>query len=337
VIWQISVYLKGCLTVAFNTHQVIGLEREIKLIKEFSKMKGFVKIIWFTLFTLSLSLQGCGGGGGSSDDTADTGDSGNNISDDTSTGDGDYTGSESQAVVNEDNAKDLAVASASGVKQAVDESGMMFISQPASKDPASSSGVAIMGVVDSSADLCPHGGEAIVEYDDATQLFYTAHMTSCTYGGAPLIYTFTGEMHFSLASDSPLCAFTLIHDGSMSVNHGAAQEIYRVYSCDDQRRNCNFFSDQVGYDGRVYRVSDAYVTDEGSSAYTAAGRIYDPVHGYVDVNTEIPFTLDCPNDRPGAGRLSFTGADQTAGTIEFISCDEYVVTTDNGTSNTYSW
>ena len=41
--------------------------------------------------------------------------------------------------------------------------------------------------------------------------------------------------------------------------------------------------------------------------------------------------------RSGSGRLSFTGVSQSSGAIEFISCEENVITTSGGTSNTYRW
>lgn len=65
-----------------------------------------------------LTVQGCGGGGVSSDNPADTG---GPVANDNPGGDtsNTYTGSESQVVVNETNAKDLAITAASGVKRAL--------------------------------------------------------------------------------------------------------------------------------------------------------------------------------------------------------------------------
>lgn len=85
-----------------------------------------------TLSVLLYVLQGCGGGGGSSNDPTNTDDTNNtdNTVDTTYNG---YSGSEDQAVVNETNAKDLAIGSASGMKQAVDENGILFPMQGATK------------------------------------------------------------------------------------------------------------------------------------------------------------------------------------------------------------
>ncbi|MCU7841052.1 MAG: hypothetical protein KZQ94_16940 [Candidatus Thiodiazotropha sp. (ex Troendleina suluensis)] len=304
-------------------------------------MKEPANYLWMALLALQLTVQGCGGGGGSSDNPTDTGDPVNNDNpvDNTSNT---YTGSESQAVVSETNAKDLAITAASGVKRAVDENGITFPMQSVATRPAANalnatSEYASREIVDASAEMCPHGGTATAEYIEASPGFINIfEANACSYGEGLFLYTFTGRIHATHADDSDFSAFTHVMTGSLTTVDGVTRDINRTFSCDGDFR-CNFFSDYSGYDGRLYRVTEVSVTEEGNSAYSASGRIYDPNHGYIDVTTEIPFTLDCPDDRPGAGRLSFTGANQSSGSIEFISCTEYVVTTGSGTSNTYSW
>ncbi|MEL0584246.1 MAG: hypothetical protein AAES65_05105 [Candidatus Thiodiazotropha sp. (ex. Lucinoma kazani)] len=306
-------------------------------------MKGFIKILWLVFFTLSLSLQGCGGGGGSSDDPTDTGDTINNISDDTNTIDVNYTGSESQAIVNEDNAKDLAVAAASSVKQAVDADGAVLPMQTAAKQTSTTSSIAPMVLVEPTeemheqvtAEICTHGGEALIEIIDEREdsLLNVFVLNNCSYGEGLYLYTFTGTARAFFTYTPRTSNHEIV--GKLTTVDGVTENINLTVNCDDN--GCELFSDFTGYDGRIYRQTEVAVTEEGNSVYSATGRIYDPTHGYFDVTTEIPFTLDCPNDRPGAGRLSFTGASQSSGTIEFISCDEYVVTTNSGTSNTYHW
>jgi hypothetical protein len=308
---------------------------------EVQKMKGYLKIFWPALFTLSISLQGCGGGGGSSDGPADSGDPTNSVSDNTSTGD--YSGSESQAVVNEDNAKDLAVAAASGAKRAVDNDGVTFPMQTAAKSASVNTSITPMVLVEpteemhaqATAELCPHGGEARVETIDEREesLLNVFSFNSCSYGEGLYLHTFTGTAR-AFYTYTPRTSHHEVVGELITVDN-ASKNINLTIHCDNN--GCELFSDFAGYDGRTYRQTEVAVTEEGNSIYSATGRIYDPSHGYFDITTEIPFTLDCPNDRPGAGRLRFTGASESSGTIEFISCDEYVVTTDGGTSNTYSW
>jgi hypothetical protein len=57
-------------------------------------------------------------------------------------------------------------------------------------------------------------------------------------------------------------------------------------------------------DQAVVNVSNANLLAVGASAYSVSARIFAPNHGYIDVTTEIPFTLDCPNESPGSGRLA---------------------------------
>ncbi|MCU7886399.1 MAG: hypothetical protein KZQ82_19600 [Candidatus Thiodiazotropha sp. (ex Lucinoma annulata)] len=309
-------------------------------------MKESVNYLWMALLALQLTVQGCGGGGGSSDNPTDTGDPVNNDNpvDNTSNT---YTGSESQAVVSEASAQDLAITAASGVKQAVDENGMQFPMQTAGRSSKSYSAIhSIQPMVfiepteemqqETTEALCPHGGQAIIEtIEERSDSWLNVFVfNNCGQNEGIYYHTITGTMSHTYYDTSS--AFTDVYSVSLTLADGTTRDINKTISCDANFR-CNNFSDYSGYDGRLYRETDVSVTEEGNSAYTASGRIYDPYHGYIDVTTEIPFTLDCPDDRPGAGRLSFTGANQSSGSIEFISCTEYVVITGNGTSNTYSW
>ena len=288
--------------------------------------------------SLLLLGQGCGGGG-SSDEPAENTDpvDSNNPGDNSSNT---YSGSESQAVVSETNANDLAITATSGVKRAVDENDIVLPSQPAARALNSTTTLAPLDAMDdeTTAAICVHGGRATVEYIETDPGYINIFdFIDCSYGEGLLQYTYTGSVHATYADDSDASAFTMVYNGLLTTVDSATQALNRTFSCEANFQNCNFYSDYSGYDGRLYRVTDAAVTEEGHSAYTASGRIYDPNHGYIDVTTEIPFTLECQNGRPGVGRLSFIGANQTSGSIEFISCNEYVVTTGGGVSNTYRW
>ncbi|MCU7907048.1 MAG: hypothetical protein KZQ76_14655 [Candidatus Thiodiazotropha sp. (ex Epidulcina cf. delphinae)] len=277
-----------------------------------------------SLIALLFLAQGCGGGGGSSDNPDDNASNA-------------YTGSESQAVVDEANAKDLAVTAASGAKRAVDEIGLVLPARP----PVTASELAPMSTADeeSTAALCPHGGKATVEFSyEGAGLINIFTLTDCRYGEGLHLYTFTGTYHATHAdAESDLSAVTQVIAGRVTNVAGVTREVHHTLSCTEQWRSCTSSSDFNGLDGRLYRETEVAVTEEGNMVYTAVGRIYDPYHGYIDVTTGIPFTLECPEGRPGSGRLNFTGANRTSGSIEFVSCAEYVVTTGSGTSNTYRW
>lgn len=310
----------------------------------FKDMKESLKLFLPATITLILVLQACGGGGGSSDDPADTNNQDNNddVSDNTNDDVSDntsdvYTGVESQAVVNESNAKDLGISAASAVKHGVDEDGIVLPVQTVSTALKPTPLILPMGTNDSSGDLCPHGGSAIVEFNDSTGQVTTGTFADCSYGGGLYLYTFTGVVNITYADGSDGSAFTSVHDGVLTAVDGVPRAIYRSFSCETNFQNCNFFSDFFGFDDRSYRVTDISVTDDGNLAYTAEGRVYDPAHGYIDISTEIPVTFECPDGQPDTGRLSFVGGNQTSGTIEFVSCSEYVVSTSSGSSNSYNW
>ncbi|MES9970965.1 MAG: hypothetical protein ABW092_13105 [Candidatus Thiodiazotropha sp.] len=292
--------------------------------------------VYSMLFAIVLSMQGCGGSGGSSDNSTDTSDQTTNNDTVDNTSDV-YAGSEEPAVIDENNAKELAETAVSGVIYVVEENSYALPMQSAGKSLTTTASVNIMGTADASAEICIHGGEATVEYDDDTGHIHTAHLTNCSYGQGIHTYTFTGVIYHYIYGDGPLSPFTLIHDGLMTYSDGVTRDIYRVYGCGGQLEGCEYYSDYLGSDDRAYRVTDAEVSEDGNSAYIASGRIYDPTYGYIEVTTEVPFTLECPNERPGSGRLRFAGDGQSYGIIEFVSCNEYVITTSSGTSNSYTW
>lgn len=297
-------------------------------------MKGSLKVIVLVSISLMLAMQGCGGGGGSSDDPVDTGESNNNDSTAGNSNSG-YTGLDSQATVDESNAKDLAIAAASGIAQAVEEESVSA--------PFSVPGTAARSYEpteemhqQTTAEVCTQGGEAIVEEitEETDHWVNVFSLNNCSYGEGLHIYTFTGRVRHTYSKQSN--DFDYVMTGTVSSASSQSTDIDWRVACDANFR-CNMSSDFQGFDGRSYRVTEIDVTNDGNSVYMAAGRIYDPIHGYIDVTTEIPFTMGCENGRPGSGRLNFTGADQTLGYIEFVSCTEYVVATSNGTANSYTW
>ncbi|MEW8506895.1 MAG: hypothetical protein AB2598_09315 [Candidatus Thiodiazotropha sp.] len=283
---------------------------------------------------LLLVMQGCGGGGGASDDPVNAGDQvDNNTTVDAA--DGNFTGTDSQATIDQSNAKDLAIATVSGVTQAVEESG---VSGPFSIPSTAARSIEPTEEMhrQTTAEVCTHGGEATVEEitEEAGQWLNVFYLNNCSYGEGLHIYTFTGRVRHTFHDNSN--AFDYVMIGAVSSVGNASKTINWRLSCDVSFR-CSSSSDFTGIDGRTYRVTEIDVADDGDSVFTASGRIYDPFHGHVDITTDVPFTIDCENGRPGSGRLNFTGADETSGYIEFVSCTDYVVATSDGVSNIYAW
>jgi hypothetical protein len=288
-------------------------------------MQGSSRFLLITSISMALIAQGCGGGGGSSDDPVNPEDP---------IGDG-FTGTQSQATIDQTNAKELAIAAASGVTKAVEENG---ITGPFSIPTTAARSYEPTDEMNqqTTAEVCTQGGEATVEEitEESGQWLNVFSLDNCSYGEGLHIYTFTGRVRHTYYDESN--AFEYIMTGAVSSAGNAASDINWRISCDELIR-CSSSSDFLGIDGRTYRATEIDVTDDGNSIYSASGRIYDPYNGYIDVTTEVPFSTDCADGRPGSGRLGFTGADQSSGYIEFVSCTEYVVATSDGTSNSYTW
>jgi hypothetical protein len=80
------------------------------------------------------------------------------------------------------------------------------------------------------------------------------------------------------------------------------------------------------------------VTDgNGYEEIAFSGRIYHPVHGYVDLSTEVPFRLEDGADNPSEGVLLLTGADNGKILMTVISESQYQVEADTDGDDTYDW
>jgi hypothetical protein len=80
------------------------------------------------------------------------------------------------------------------------------------------------------------------------------------------------------------------------------------------------------------------VTDgDGYEEIAFSGRIYHPVHGYVDLSTEVPFRLEDGADNPSEGVLLLTGADNGKILMTVISESQYQVEADTDGDGTYDW
>ncbi|MEJ2423339.1 MAG: hypothetical protein P8101_02605 [Candidatus Thiodiazotropha sp.] len=304
-------------------------------------------ILRTSIIALLLLAQACGGG--SSNDTPPPDNNGGNTEEDVQDSGG-YAGNEAQATVSSDNSKDLGIAATSGAQQitiqnqlvypgASGQQATSFVARP-EYTPSSTPEITDELNDQETADLCPHGGRA--EYssiEETADSFISVEVfTDCQYGEGLFLKSFTGSIRAVDPIDINDRGFYQVVNGTITGVEGIPRQVYTTVDCNESYSHfCKFSYDFNGYDDRIYRLVDFSITDEGSAVYTVAGRIYDPVHGYIDVTTEVPFTLDCPGERPGVGRLNFTGANQTSGSIEYISCKEYVISTSDGVSTTYSW
>jgi hypothetical protein len=319
-------------------------------------MESTLKILRALMIALLLLTQACGGGGSSDDptpqpDSNEENDNGTTEeASDEEVQDSGYSGSESQASITGNNAKDLGIAAASGAKQAVIEDQLVYPGQnetqasntatQADYTPSAVPEITEEMNEETTADLCPHGGLAEYESVEETADSFVSVLifTDCQYGEGLFRYSFTGRSRMTNPKDNNMYPFLNVRAGVITGVDGIPREVHQTIDCDESYEYlCIFSFDFSGYNDRIYRLTDISVTGDGDTAYTVSGRIYDPAHGYIEVTTEVPFTLECPGEHPGVGRLNFTGANETSGSIEYISCDEYVITTSDGVSTTYQW
>lgn len=298
------------------------------------------------LSAILFSLTACGG----SDTVDDINDSFDNIDDvddidddldDDDNGNDDagpdYSGSESAATVDTENQADIATASR--------DSTVHLIGQSEGEDlPDLPSGV----VLEEGEQTVTALTQSLIE---SAQLPTAATNTidgSC--GGSATIDTATDGSNSWIEYDN-YCTGSTVIDGrivysvsddllvyeyqNVTVTHGDTTETINMeMRCDlSNGYDCTYSSNLDGSDGRTYRTTSSEVTGNSSSGYDVSARVYDPDHGYIDIQAS-GITV-CDNGGIGSGTISVTDSSGDAVlTIEFSSCDSMTVTY-NGNAQTY--
>ncbi len=99
--------------------------------------------------------------------------------------------------------------------------------------------------------------------------------------------------------------------------------------------------------GEIYKIENLMMTEieqAGYSESTIIGRFYDPVEGYVDITTPLPFKIYSMSYYPTEGKMRIEGADSTFATLtansDGYTCLVEADTNGDGTidySETVSW
>jgi hypothetical protein len=124
-------------------------------------------------------------------------------------------------------------------------------------------------------------------------------------------------------------------DGSLTLRVNAAG--------DETRLTLNLLYEDVASGESLWFKDFTLTVTEGADdgqAYQAiafSGRLYHPVHGYVDVRTDVPFRLEDEDDYPSEGILVLSGADQAAVLMTVISDTQYQVEADLDGDEIYEW
>lgn len=317
-----------------------------------------------TCLLTAFLLQACGGGSG--DGSPDSTNDGNDIT----SASQDYSGETAQATLTTDNTKDLATASASGTKQAIDSDSVPVVGArsdlPFSKEEIleehadfvagilegnnnqAARGVTAARTEDLTSALCDSGSIIATYPDTGTSGNWSIDYNQCTrttsYGGSSYTTSFDGSVEGTYTQIGNTYRYEYRYENftvsiqSPYVDH--SQTFNMSMTCEFNQNSaeysCDYYSDYQGYDDRVYRVSEVSVSGNESSGYDVSVRVYHPDYGYVTVMTEIPVTYECANGYPNAGRVLVEGANGTVATVEFTSCSTYVVVFD-GVSTSYDW
>jgi hypothetical protein len=270
-----------------------------------------------TYLLAAFLLQACGGGGGGGDDgSSDSTNDGNDLTNTSQ----DYSGETRQASLTTDNTKQLAIASASGTKQAIDSesvpivgarSDLPFSNQDILEEHAdfvagilegndnsqAARGVTAARTEDLTSILCDSGSIIATYPDTGTTGNWSIDYDQCTrttsYGGYSYTTSFDGvvEGTFTQVGNGFLYEyryenFTVSIQGPyLNSTQTFNMSMTCAFNQDSYGYSCDYYSDYQGYDGRIYRVSDVSVSGNVSSGYNVSVRVYDPDNGYVTVTT----------------------------------------------------
>lgn len=91
-------------------------------------------------------------------------------------------------------------------------------------------------------------------------------------------------------------------------------------------------------DGTTYRASNLAITatpTTGGESFTVAGRVYHPVHGYVDVSTPVALVVETGQAFPSSGELVATGSNDSKARLTALSPTEFQIDVDQNGDGTY--
>ena len=303
---------------------------------------------WATIVSFTLGLTACGGGGGGSN-------AGSGIT---------FSGTTSAASITTDNSDELAVAAASGAKQALSAN-----ESNAPLRPSNTAETNIKNQLDSklkalikgyqppsqglaartenlSSEICTTSGSAIATGPDSATTSYTVtvvfdHCKSSDYGYG-YVFEFHGRATIKHQESGNTFVETLNYDNLVvTYTYNSTTETYTLNftetcsgNLDYSNYSCDTFSDFSGYDSRTYRVEDVSVSGDNSSGYNVYATVYDPDYGYFNINASgVTF---CDSGYPGTGTVTFSDGSQN-GSIEFLSCTQYQYSFGGTTYGPFTW
>ncbi|WP_087461911.1 DUF4214 domain-containing protein [Oleiphilus messinensis] len=272
------------------------------------------------------------------------------------------------APVSTSNSADLAVGAVRGIKKAIanlnttnatNRSGLI-----ANGFGSSPTGILL------TTELCLAGSANLDFNADGTQVEF--YFNECAYDGGyfnggmafestvdqtAILMTFTDFVSYDFAADYSSLMDGLIYlyysddfNDSIMIYEGLSfadstgDEYYIEYAeitCTNINNvdltHCDFDEAEFvdSFTGETYYIEDDEVVQTGAG-WEASATVYDTEWGYIVVETIEDLVLNCSNGSIGGGKITFEGAEGSTGTVELVSCDEFIVTI-NGQSTTYNW
>ncbi|MCP5207991.1 MAG: hypothetical protein H7A01_12350 [Hahellaceae bacterium] len=228
-----------------------------------------------------------------------------------------------QAVVTVDNASELAVAAARGIKKVVlDDLNQKKI--PFAQSTAT--GITL--------NYCETGSAELIASADNSILQQVLSLNSCVVEGVNA----QGDVLLTSSPDFTSMNFYFFETSLTD----ASGEVYVLTGTDitcngvnTQTPSCAFGADW-SEGGESYRTENGSLSGSLAAGFNVSVRVFDTKNGYVDVQTNTAVTFNCSNLNPGSGGASFTGANNTSGLVSFDSCDSLTVTL-NGVATSYNW
>ena len=287
----------------------------------------FHKICLICFSVLIVLATACGDSGDSSDNTGITGPS--------------YSGTTTQATIDENNAQALAIAATEGANTGDNQAqlGTLF-DNVFSNLQSQKSGIAASGLV---SGQC--GGSAT--YPDNVQQQQNPITGSisfnnfCLDGGESGQLIVNGEISFiaQVENNEPVSMaielnnFVLSHNGNtVTINSTVAFSQNGVLF--------ETSTDFTGSQGQTLRVENLVIRGNTVSGVTiSSGRIYHPDNGYVDISTTATLIFEgCDNGKPVSGTVLLEGSGGTNAEMMFTSCTTYEICVNGSTlCEPYTW
>ena len=288
------------------------------------------KNVYSTLLLSCLFVASCGGGGGGDDDDQGIV----------------YSGARSQASVTAGNVQVLAVSATIGADHAVSANFASSANPLAPKSAESSTGLIDLLIrqlqqntaskplsAEQSLPICDSGSATLDQNNDGTEGSIDFSNCRVTGGNGE---TLNGRVTFgSTVSGSTITSLDMRFINFRVSLAGTSETINMTVTCSGSPLVCRVFSDFVGFDGRIYRVDITLVTITGGSSYVVDAIVFDPAHGFVEVDATLNFN-GCVGAVPETGSLVLNGAAGSTASILFNDCDSFTVT-HLGVPTVYFW